>query len=375
VRGRASRLAAGTGLATVLVAGALAVGSAAVGLVAVGSVVAPAGPAGATTSGLDHAECAANRAVGPITYVSPFGFDASGGIIDVFAAQKLGFFRQMCLTVTVDAAAQDGDELVSAGRAQVTNIGGAATLLEVVANGSNLVGVATLADTTDEAVVTPKSVTSLRGLEGQTLGYHTAVGVAVQAMMAKAGVDVTKVDLVSTTNYTPDQVVNGTVDGLQVYQSNEPLTLRSQGKSFNEFTPAEFGVKGTYNVQAFNGTFLREHRQAAADWMRADLHAVDYCIAHVTRCVAIEHAVAAADHATTAFPVAHEEQVWTFESHLISGHTLAGRGIGVQTTAEWAPEAAQLASFGVVKDVPPLAKAEDTTLTAGLYRGKTLIWP
>ena len=276
MRGRASRLAAGAGLATALVAGTLAAGPVAVGLVAVGSVVAPAGPAGATTSGLGHAECAANRAVGPITYVSPFGFDASGGIVDVFAAQKLGFFRRMCLTVTVDAAAQDGDELVSAGRAQVTNIGGAATLLEVVANGSNLVGVATLADTTDEAVVTPKSVTSLRGLEGQTLGYHTAVGVAVQAMMAKAGVDVTKVDLVSTTNYTPDQVVNGTVDGLQVYQSNEPLTLRSQGKSFNEFTPAEFGVKGTYNVQAFNGTFLREHRQAAADWMRADLHAVDY---------------------------------------------------------------------------------------------------
>ena len=67
--------------------------------------------------------------------------------------------------------------------------------------------------------------------------------------------------------------------------------------------------------------------------------------------------------------------MWTFESHLITRHTLAGRGIGVQTSAEWAPEAAQLASFGVVKDVPPLAKAEDTALVAGLYRGKTLIWP
>jgi hypothetical protein len=365
VRGRLSGLAAGTGLAMVLVAGT----------VAVGPVGASAPAAGAATTAISHAECEANRAVGPITYVSPFGFDASGGIIDVFAAQKLGFFRQMCLTVTVDAAAQDGDELVSAGRAQVTNIGGAATLLEVVANGSNLVGVATLADTTDEAVVTPKSVTSLPGLEGQTLGYHTAVGVAVRAMLAKAGVDVTKVDLVSTTNYTPDQAVNGTVDGLQVYQSNEPLTLRSQGKSFNEFTPAEFGVKGTYNVQAFNGTFLREHRRAAVDWMRADLHAVDYCIAHVTRCVGIEHAVAAADHATTAFPLAHEEQVWTFESHLIAHHTLPGRGIGVQTTAEWTPEAAQLRSFGVVKDMPALSQAEDTALVAGLYRGKTLIWP
>ena len=213
MRGRLSGLAAGTGLAMVLVAGT----------VAVGPVGASVPAVDAATTAISHAECEANRAVGPITYVSPFGFDVSGGIIDVFAAQKLGFFRQMCLTVTVDAAAQDGDELVSAGRAQVTNIGGAATLLEVVANGSNLVGVATLADTTDEAVVTPKSVTSLRGLEGQTLGYHTAVGVAVQAMMAKAGVDVTKVDLVSTTNYTPDQVVNGTVDGLQVYQSNEPL--------------------------------------------------------------------------------------------------------------------------------------------------------
>ncbi len=131
--------------------------------------------ASAATSGLSSAECAANKAVGTITYVSPFGFDASGGIIDVFAAQKLGYFKKMCLNVAINAAAQNGNELVSSGRAQVTNTGSAADQLANNANNANIVGVATLANTSDSAVLTLPTIGKLTGLEGNTLAYHTAV--------------------------------------------------------------------------------------------------------------------------------------------------------------------------------------------------------
>ncbi len=165
------------------------------------------------------------------------------------------------------------------------------------------------------------------------------------------------------------------MEGLQAYQSNEPLTLRAEGKSFNEFTPAEFGVKGTYNVQGFNGAFLKKHPQAVTDWLRADLHAVNYCISHQSECVNIEHAVAVQDHADSAFPLAHELEVWKYESNLIVKNTLPGKGIGVQTYAEWSPELKQIVQYKVVKAPPSLKKWENVKMAASLYSGKTLNWP
>jgi len=340
-------------------------------VMAVGTAV----PAGAAIRGISKAQCNADKAVGTIRYISPFGFDASGGIIDVFVAQKLGFFKQMCLTTSITAAAFDGNELVSSGRAQVTNIGGAATMIEVASNGANLVGVATMANTSDTAIDTQKTITTLKELEGKRLGYYTSLEVSLQVMLAKAGVILKKVTEVSMTNYTPEVLTEGEVNGLTVYQSDQSLTLRTEGKPFNQFTPAKYGVKGTYDVQMFNGTFLKRHRKVVAEWMRADLRAITYCISHASKCVDIEHQYAAAAHATSAFPLAHELQEWKFESRLIAKNTLAGRGIGVETYAQWTSQANELKQYHVVKTVSSLKKVENVTVVASLYRGKRLIWP
>lgn len=342
------------------------------GLPIVGSSSVPAGAASGT---LTNAECQANRQAGTITYVSPFGYDASGGIIDVFAAEKLGYFKDMCLSVSINAASQTGNELVSAGRAQVTNNGSAADQLAQNVNGANIVGVATLADSSLYALLTQKNIGKLSELPGKTLGYYTSLPLSIRAMLARAHVDIGRINMVSLTNFNPDILIQGQVNALQAYQSNEVIELRSQGKAFNEFTPSEFGVAGTYNVMGFNGTFLKTHPRAVADWMRADLHALDYCIAHQSQCVAIEHQAAVAAGEGSAFPLRLENEVWRYESALIVHHTLPGAGYGVESYGEWTPEARQLVQFGVSKTVPSVDKWEDPSLVAGLYRGKNLIWP
>ena len=54
---------------------------------------------------------------------------------------------------------------------------------------------------------------------------------------------------------------------------------------------------------------------------------------------------------------------------------MAGKGIGVQTRAEWAPEARAVAQYKLVHGAVDLATAEDTSLAASLYQGTRLIWP
>ncbi|HVS68976.1 MAG TPA: ABC transporter substrate-binding protein [Mycobacteriales bacterium] len=317
--------------------------------------------------------CANNRSAGTITYVSPFGFDASAGIIEVFAADKLGYFRDLCLNVKIVTSAQNSAALVSAGTATTTSTGSAADFLSLTANGSNVTGVATYGNTSDYCIITRPEFKTLKDLEGHTLGYHFVKEAPDLEMLRAAGVDLSNVKQVNTPNFDPNQIVQGKLDSVGCYQSNEPLTLRAEGAKFNEFTPAQFGVSGTYNVVFFNSDFLTAHRDAAQDFMRADLHAFDYCEANQDRCVAIEQGYAKA--AGAEFDVAHERQVWKLEAALSRDHTLAGKGIGVQSQAEWRPELRAVLRFGLAENIPPLSKVEDTELVAGLYNGNQLVWP
>jgi NitT/TauT family transport system substrate-binding protein len=358
---------------TRVMACALSLGLAAAFTAMTGLVGAAATPHGTNSRPLSASQCAANRAAGTITYVSPFGFDASAGIIDVFAAQKLGYFADMCLNVGFVTNATDANELVSSNTAQVTNEGSAADVLEAIAGGAHMVGIETAGDTSDYAIITEKSITSLQQLDGKILGYYTILPVVLREMLRAAGANISTIKLIADTNYNPTQVIQGTLQGLQAYQSNQVITLKAAKDPFNEFTPQQFKIPGTYNVMTVNATFLSRHRQAVADFMRADLRALHYCITHPSACVKIEGTYAKT--AGAQFVTAHEDAVWALERKLTLSSSLPGKGLGVQTYSEWKPESAALRTYGVIATVPKLASAEDVSLVASLYKGKTLIWP
>ena len=192
-------------------------------------------------------------------------------------------------------------------------------------------------------MLTRAGITRLTQLEGKTLGYHTVLPVVLSEMLVKAGVDISKVRLVDDQTYDPLLLVHGNFDALQAYQSNEPITLRADHYPFRMWTPAQFGIPGTFNVQVVNRKFLAAHRTAVADFLRASFRAFSYCTVHAATCVGY---LAAAQGPT--FDVAHAEAEWKIESTLAIDHHLAGRGIGVQTLAEWAPEAKAVAQYKLV---------------------------
>jgi NitT/TauT family transport system substrate-binding protein len=354
-----------------LLALALAAGTSACG--SGGDGDSNASPTPSSSSLVSQQRCAANKAAGTINYVSPFGFDASAGIIDAFAAQKLGYFKDMCLSVSFITNSPNYQSLVSAGRAQMTNIGSAADLMLAVGNNANLIGVSTYANTSNYAILAHKDVTTLKQLEGKAVGYHFTVPVVISQMLTKAGVDVKKVKFINTTNYDPNQLFQGRFDAMEVYRSNEPLVLHAAGKEFTEFDPGQFGVSGTYDPMVANKDFLAQHRSAVQDFLRAQLHAFHYCVDHVTECVSIEASYARDAGAT--YDVAHDTQVWKFSAQLVQQNTLPGKGIGVHTAAEWTPEYQGLQQLGLVKSLPPLSDFQDTELVASLYNGATLNWP
>jgi NitT/TauT family transport system substrate-binding protein len=292
----------------------------------------------------------------------------------VYAAQQLGYFKQLCLNVTFDPHISFASvyPLVSSGAATITGEGSAADDLLEVASGMDLTAISTFGDASDYALLTRSSITKLSQLEGKTLGYHTQLPVVLTEMMQKAGVDVAKVHEVNDTGYDPTVLIKGHYDALQAYQSNEPLTLDAEGysKDFREWTPAELGVKGTFNVQVVNSNFLKAHRASVSDFLRAELHAFDYCATHGATCVGF-----LAQAAPKPYSPTQALKEWQIETALAKDHTLPGMGVGVQSIAEWTPELQAVVSHKLVQHAPSLSSAMDPSLAASLYRGKQLIWP
>jgi putative hydroxymethylpyrimidine transport system substrate-binding protein len=317
-------------------------------------------------------ECQANKAAGTVRFASPFGYDASAGIIDVYAALKLGYFADLCLNVDFVYVpfTESPSSLVSAGTAQITGEGSAADTIVQESEGSDFVGVSTYGDTSDYALLTRSGITKLAQLEGKVLGYHPTFPVVLREMLVKAGVDLAKVRSVVDPSYNPLLLVHGTFSAIQAYQSNEPITLRADHEPFTMWTPAQFAIPGTFNVQVVNRKFLASHRTATADFLRAEFLAFNYCVANPVTCVDF---LAKAQGPT--FDVAHGEAEWQFESTLALDHHLAGDGVGVQTTAEWAPEAQAVVQYKLLDKAVDLGAVEDTTIAASLYHGAQLIWP
>lgn len=333
------------------------------------------------TKAISAKRCAANRKAGPMTFVSPFLYDASAGIIDVVDAKALGYFAQMCISVNIVVPSQSLSpyELVSAGKGTITGEGSAADTMIGTSGGANLVAIATLADTSDYAILTKPSVSNLKQLDGKVLAYHTVLPVVLSEMLKKGGANLAQVHEINDTSYDPTILFSKSlgISALQAYQSNEPFSLQAAGyrlgKAFREWTPAQLGVKGTFNVQVVNRTFLQRHPNTVADFLRAELHALDYCLSHETACVTLEQRIASA----AGYPgsTTHALAEWRFEASLVRHHALPGKGIGIETVGEWTPEAKALVQFHLLSHLPLISRVENTTIAAHLYHGTKLIWP
>jgi ABC-type nitrate/sulfonate/bicarbonate transport system substrate-binding protein len=339
-----------------------------------GSPASTPGSAAANAGGIiDQAACDRNQAVGPITYISGYGYSASAGQMDVFLAKELGYFNDLCLDVEINASGANGQQLVSSGQGQFTALGSASDVMLAAANSHNLTAIATYGDVSPFSIFTNENITSLKDLEGKKLGYFINMTPIALAMLDAAGVDVSKVELIKMTNYDPTVVTRGQVDAIVGYASNQPEKLKSLNLPFNQFLPQDLDIQGTYNVMEVNSKFLKDNREVVSDFMRASLKALQYCLDNDAECIDMISKLAEANNQGSAFPKDQQERTWKVESGWVEGDAVGKPG--VQTIAEWEAEYELVKRFGGVKELPPLKDMMDVDLVADLYDGDTLIWP
>jgi ABC-type nitrate/sulfonate/bicarbonate transport system substrate-binding protein len=318
------------------------------------------------------ARCAQNRAAGTIRYLTGYQFQASASILDVVAADGLGYYRDLCLNVDVKPGTGDtgvNARLAAAGTVALSDVGSESDLLVARSHGVDVVGLATYGHVPIDTLMTLPSITTLSQLVGKTLGQKGILPPSIDAMLIKDGVDVAKIRQVKV-GFDPSVLPRGQVQALTGYKSNEPLTLKARGTTVTEWNPEHYGIAGSFGTIIANPGFVAAHRPAVEDFLRATLHAYAYCESHAEQCVSM-----AAKRSPAGFDAAHNLEVWQTEDSLVRASLPTGLPLGSVDPAETAAEAQVLVETGQLPARPSLAAAFVAAPLLSIYHGDTLVWP
>ena len=322
----------------------------------------------ASVRGISAARCAQNKAAGKITFLSPFQYVASVGILDVLAAQQQGYFKALCLDVTVRPGGIN-TALVSSGKAQLGGVGGPSDTITAAANGAKIEGIATYGNTSAIELLTlaDSGINTLKDFEGKTLGYKGAMPPILKAMFAKAGVSNSKIKEISV-GYDPTILSKGQVKALVGYKSNEQVTLQGMGVKLKIWDPQTYGLKSAFNTQIANTAFATAHPTAVEDFLRASYAGFAYCDAHLPTVLAYAKQLTGA----AGYDIAANTVRWRAESSLVRTTLLAGHGVGWQTTTQWQPELGYLEQFKLIPKAVDLVPLVNNRFNAAIYSGATL---
>lgn len=340
------------------------------------------GPSPSTTEGsaISSERCAQNKDAGTITYLSGYQFQSSASILEYIAADRLGYFHDLCLDVTLQPGSGDtaqNTKLLASGQATVSAVS-QQDVIQARANGIDIVGISSYSDAGLDILMTNPDITALSQLNGTVVGHKGYVPATVRAMMESQGVDWSSLTLVKE-GYDPS-VLPRRQDGLAAltgFISNEPNQLAAAGDEVTVWQPVTYGIPGSIGAMAVNPAFAAAHPTAVQDVLRAALHAYAYCSEseeHTKECVGY-----AKDLSGATYDADLNAKIWSTETSVIAANPLpGGLPLGSIDDANVSALLAMLQKYDIVPaDLTQGQAAEgfDGSFVSAIYDGGALVWP
>jgi NitT/TauT family transport system substrate-binding protein len=334
----------------------------------------------AAAAPFDDERCATNESMGTITYVSSFDFAASGGIVDVIAAEAEGFFDEVCLDVEIQPGfVPSNGQIVASGQAQFSSAGSFGELVNSNVNGdAGLVAIGQYGHTAIEALLVPadSEIQALSDVAGTTMGIKGDVPYSLQIMLADAGVERGSYEEILLDGFDPVAHLELGIDSLPVYKSNEPAQLDAQGIEYRLFDPLDEEIPASFGIMFTSQSFLDENPTVVQDFMRASLKGMEWAMENQEDAVA--HCFELINAAGNPNFLAEEGEGfrWTTESALIEETTPEGYAVGQLVTPRLGEEVDALTEVGVFAEQPDHESMFDTSVVDDLVDSEgELSWP
>lgn len=326
--------------------------------------------------------CAANKAAGPVLYLSSFDFAASASIVDVLVAKSKGYYEQMCLDVQLKASfSVDNYPLIAANEAQFSSGGSFSEMADFAgANDAGFVALAVEGRTgIDALIVKDGAIASLADVKGTKIGVKGAITPSVKAMLAKDGlIEGTDYQTVLLDGFDPKVHIEvPDIIGFPGYKSNEPLQLAAAGAKFSVYDPSDYDIPGSFGIVYTNRTFLQQFPTAAEDFMRATMKGLADAIADPAAAAAIAVDAINANGNTMFLSAEGETARWGVESRLVGDSASADKPAGLPLLDLLQAEVDTYAGIGLFADgTPTVADLADPDVLEAVYADDgSVIWP
>lgn len=363
-------------LPTALRAPVAAIAIAAAAALSACSAQAPAdAPAAAEPGGeaaISDDRCALNREAGTVTYLTGYQYQASASILEILAAEELGYFDALCIDLEIQPGTGDtgqNTQLVASDQVQFTSVS-QQNLLQAQDTGIDIRGISSYSNVGLEVLMTGTDITDLTQLDGTILGHKGDLPPAVHAMLDNAGVDVGSLQQV-VVGYDPSVLPRGQVQSLTGFISNEPNLLEAAGEEVTVWRPYDLDVPSSLGALTVNPAFAQDHPTVVEDFLRASFHAFEHCEDNGEECVGY-----AADLSGEGYDAAHNLKIWETEVGIIRD-TQTG-DLGAIDLDNVAAIATMLDDYALLDT--PLTPAEAQAfflpdVVPAIYDAGELVWP
>ena len=266
-------------------------------------------------------------------------------LVGVYVAQEKGFFEQENLDVTIKHSSGSGDhlQLLTAGEVQVVSQDAAVLLKRRADPGLPLVAIALIGQRGQQAFVAlaDSGIETPKDWEGHTVGYKGAQPPDLFALIAAAGADIDKIELINV-GFDPRVLTEGLVDVYPVFKSNEPNMIRSWGYELNLWDAADYGVPTLGLTYATTDEILENNPEMLANFLRAALKGITYASENPDEAIEIVLLY-------TGPETNEDHQRFMFETELVDayGKATEQHGLGWQTAEQWGALADMLEGYEI----------------------------
>ena len=278
-------------------------------------------------------------------------------------AQTKGFYKDAGLAVDIMPGGPNinSTALVASGQ-NTFGTNDVSAVLFGKAEGMDLVMVAACFQKNPAGVLSlaKTGITRPKDLEGKTLAYNEGgPWTYTQAMLSKAGVDMSKVKTVVAIGN--EVLMSGRVDAKTAFVVNEPIALEVQGYKTNTLVAADYGVDAYAEVIFTTAGYAKDHAEVVRAFVRATAKGWDYALAHQAE------AVTAVTALNPELDPEQQKRQLALEESFVRSNDTAKNGLCSLDPAKVADSYAILKTYGGLKadlDVATMTKPEFNAGTA-----------
>lgn len=300
----------------------------------------------------------APKALIPITFMAGYKPQANLPFVGAYIAKEKGFFEQNGLDVTIEHSPGRGEhvQLLVAGTVQVTTMDAATILQRRADPGLPVVSIALIGQRGQQAFAALKSsgIETPKDWEGKTVGYKGTPPPDLYALLAAAGADVNKVNLVNV-GFDPRVLTEGKVDVYPLFKSNEPYLLRKWGYDITLWDAADYGVPTLGLAYVTSEDYLRTHPDVLTRFLRAALQGITYAQADPDEAIQIVIKYAGPETDPDHMRYMLETELRDAQSE---------HGFGWQSVEQWQALASMLAQYQALPANLDVQAAFTTTIWA-----------